>query len=331
MFAITGATGHVGNNVVRELLAREKDARIRALVLPNEDTTSLRGLPIEMVKGNILDMESLLQTSEDAHVAFHIAGAISLIPGDHDKVMRINVDGTKNVIAACKKSGVKRLVYTSSNEALKKPSSSIDPKTIEIDPEGGSCGAYGKSKAHASLEVLKAVNDGSLDAVLVCPTGVMGPNDFLPSLFGKSLKEWATSKVHIHFGGSYDFVDVRDVALGHILAYEKGKSGEIYLLSSGQETSIPDILEMVDEIMGKQSVRIQIPLVLMRFIAFLITFYSHWKKIPARVTNNAIDILYEKSILSNEKTIRDLGYAPRPTKESFRDTIEWLQKAGKIR
>ena len=267
--AITGATGHVGNNLIRELLAKYPDLQIRALVMPKENTSAINDLKLERIEGNLLDQNSLLKTFQGADVVFHVAGAISLVPGDEPKIFKVNVEGTQNVIEACRAAGVKRLIVTSSNDALRKPEPGEDVEKIIINPEGGSGSAYGKSKAQASLAVLKAVETG-LDAVIVCPTGVIGVHDYLPSLIGKSVLQWARSTIHAYFKGAYDFVDVRDIAKGHILAWEKGKKGEVYLLSQGQMMPIADVIRLVDEAMGRRALLIQIPLILVRLAAFFL-------------------------------------------------------------
>ena len=175
MNLVTGATGHIGNVLVR--LFNERGERVRAMIMPGEDPAPLNGLDVEIVEADVLDYQSLLKAFDDIDVVYHLAGIISILPGKDHMVQAVNVIGTRNVIQAARSCGVRRLVYTSSIHALKRvPEGILIDETVPFDIEHA-ISSYDSSKASASLAVLNAVQDG-MDAVIVCPTGVIGPYDF---------------------------------------------------------------------------------------------------------------------------------------------------------
>src|SRR5512139_40934 len=171
---VTGATGHIGNVLVRKLLERGK--KVRALILPGEDTTSLDNIAVEKVEGDVLNLDSLWKPLEGVSGVFHLAGIISIMPGPDPVVWRVNVEGTRNVLTAAVRSGVKRLVYTSSIHAIQRVETGVIDETLPYDP-GNPYGEYDRSKAQATLEVQQASRE-ALDAVIACPTGVIGPFDY---------------------------------------------------------------------------------------------------------------------------------------------------------
>ena len=163
---------------------------------------------------------------------FHLAGIISIMPGRDELMRKVNIQGTKNILKAARKCGVKRVLYTSSIHALSRNCDGVIDEQVPFDPNNPA-GEYDRTKAEASMAVQDAARKG-LDAVIVCPTGVIGPFDFRGSEMGELLRGFMQKKPHVLIEGAYDFVDVRDVARGMILAVEKGRSGEVYILSGEQ-------------------------------------------------------------------------------------------------
>ena len=201
MIFMTGATGHIGNVLARELVLRGE--KVRVLVLPGEDTDSLQGVDVEQVIGDVLDTEQLAAAMEDAELVYHLAGVISIMPGPNPLMRKVNVDGTRNVLQAARQAGVKRLIYTSSIHALERPiDGRIINEDLKFDPYNPA-GEYDRTKAEATLAVQEAVNDG-LDAVIVCPTGVIGPHDYRKSELGLLIWSWARRRLNLLVdGGSY--------------------------------------------------------------------------------------------------------------------------------
>ena len=321
MILVTGATGHIGNVLVRDLLARGE--QVRALVLPGEDLTPLDGLKLEVVVGDVLDRDALQKAFEGVSLAYHLAGIISIMPGVNEMVQRVNVQGTRNVLEAARLASVQRLVYTSSIHAVARvPHGTTIDESIPFDPDNP-VGEYDRSKAQATLAVLEAVQDG-LDAVIVCPTGVIGPNDYRGSEMGRLIEECAESKPQLYVEGAYDFVDVRDVSRGLILAAEMGKAGEYYILS-GERVTVQQVLDLVQNATGNRIQRLKIPMWVARFITlFTPTYYRLTGKKP-RFTPYSLETITSNSEISHAKAQQELGYRPRSLRESIADTVEWVR------
>jgi dihydroflavonol-4-reductase len=321
MIAITGATGHIGNVLIRELLA--KGNRIRAVVPPGEDINPIQGLDIEIVQGDVRNPESLIRAFSGIETVYHLAGIISILPGKKKLLEEVNVKGTQNVVEACLKTGVRRLIHTSSIHALKEPpQGTIITEEQPFDPASIS-GGYGKTKARASLAVLKGVKRG-LNAVIVCPTGVIGPYDYKISEMGQLVRSFLKRRLKVGINGAYDFVDVRDVAKGMILAGEKGRAGESYILS-GQQISVPDLLSILGKISGIKAPGHLVPCWLARIAGILATPYYLLNKTKPLFTAYSIDVLASNSLISSSKARRELGYSPRSITESLTDTVNWLK------
>jgi len=254
---------------------------------------------------------------------YHLAGMISIRRGDEELVRRVNVDGTRNVIAAARTAGVRRLVYTSSIHALERPPHGVPiDERLAFDP-GNPAGEYDRSKAAASVEVLRAVERG-LDAVIVCPTGIIGPHDYRISEVGHMVLSWLKPRPHMMIRGHFDFVDVRDVARGLILAANKGRRGEVYILS-GERMGIGRILQHVVESAGKRVRAIYVPgrLVLLwaRATAPILRLFGA----TPRFTPYALETVLGNSDISSAKARRELGYTSTPLSRTIADTVAWWQ------
>jgi dihydroflavonol-4-reductase len=317
---VTGATGHIGNVLVRKLL--ERGEKVRALILPGEDTTPLQGLEVEQTPGDVLDTSALWESFRGVRAVFHLAGIISIMPGENPLVRKVNVEGTINVLKAVLQHGVEQLVYTSSIHALARiPHGKVVDENTPFDPQNP-YGAYDQSKAQATLEVQKAAA-GGLNAVIACPTGVIGPFDFRGSMMGNVICTAAQRKFTPYVDGAYDFVDVRDVANGLIAALEKGQKGQAYILS-GQRISVRYLLETVREITGKSFLRLRVPMPMAKFAAKFTPLYYRLNHASPRFTPYSLEVLESNSVISHALASRELGYVPRPLYESIRDAIQWF-------
>ena len=322
MVVVTGATGHIGNVLVRELSARNE--KIKAVIPFGEDTTAIKDLDLEIVRGDVRDIELLKQAIEGANIVYHLAGIISILPGKRWLLQEVNVKGTRNVVEACLKSRVKRLVYVSSIHAIKEPPrGTVIDETQPFDPSSV-LGDYAKSKAQATLEVLEGVRKG-LDAVIVCPTGVIGPYDFKGSDMGQLILSYIHNKMKACIDGAYDFVDVRDVAKGIVLAAEKGKKGQSYILS-GERISVPGLFSMLEKITGIRAPKFKVPCQLARVIGIVATPYYLLTKSKPLITKDSIDVLASNSYISSQKAKHELGYTSRPIWESLVDSVTWFKQ-----
>lgn len=319
MWLVTGATGHIGNVLVRKLLGRGE--KVRAYLLPNESREPIQNLDIETVEGDVLNMDSLFESLRGIRGVFHLAGIISIMPGPDPIVRRVNVEGTRNVLKAARAAGVKRVVYTSSIHAIQRVEDGVIDESIPYDMNNP-YGAYDRSKAEATLEVLEAAKEG-LDAVVACPTGVIGPHDYRGSMMGAVIHDAAAAKPAFYVDGAYDFVDVRDVAEGLIKAAEKGKRGESYILS-GSKISVRYLLETVREITGRQFPQFKVPFDLAKFAACFTPMYYRLAHATPRFTPYSLEVLKSNSNISHAKATRELGYRPRSIYESISDTVKWF-------
>ncbi|EKQ53681.1 MAG: nucleoside-diphosphate-sugar epimerase [Methanobacterium sp. Maddingley MBC34] len=326
MILVTGATGHIGNVLVKKLTSRGR--AVRVLILPGDDLRSLAGLDVEIVEGDITDFDSILPLFEDVDVVFHLAGIISIMSGQDELLYRVNVMGTQNVVEACLKNSVDRLVYTSSVHALREPphGTQID-ETCFYEPEY-SRGGYDRTKAQASLEVLEGVKKG-LDAVIVCPSGVIGPCDYNISQMGQLILNYMNGNMKAYIDGAYDFVDVRDVAEGLILACRRGETGESYILS-GEKITVLELMRTLEEITGVKGPWLKVPHWMANVAGKLTPLYYRNRKSKPLFTSYSAEVLLSNCNINNFKARKDLGYDPRPLKESLRDSVEWFNNNSPV-
>ena len=322
MIVVTGATGHIGNVLVRKLLARGE--KVRAVVPSFEDFKPLEGLEVEIVNGDVRNVDSLIEAFKGAKIVYHLAGIVTILSGNDDFLYQVNVKGTKNVVDACLKNNVERLVYVSSVHALKEP-----PKGTVIDEAciyDAECvrGSYDLSKALASLEVLKGIDKG-LDAVLICPSGVIGPCDYRISQMGHMFINFMKGNLKAYVEGAYDFVDVRDVAEGLIMACKDGKCGESYVLS-GEQISVQELLFELEKITGMKAPSFKAPLWIVKAISSGSPLYHKFTGKEPLFTSYSIDVLNSNSKISSSKARNELGYSPRPIKESINDSVKWFKE-----
>ncbi len=323
MWLVTGATGHIGNVLVRKLL--ERGENVRAMILPGESRESISGLRVEAFEGDVLNLDAVFESMRGIKGIFHLAGVISIMPGANPFVRKVNVEGTKNILRAAAKKRIK-LIYTSSIHAIQRVEEGVIDESLPYDMNNP-YGAYDRSKAEATLEVLNAARSG-LEAVVACPTGVIGPYDFRGSMMGAVIHDAAIAKPALYVDGAYDFVDVRDVADGLIAAAEYGKRGESYILS-GQKITVRYLLETVREITGKHFFQMKIPFDLAKFAAKFTPMYYRFANETPRFTPYSLEVLQSNSNISHAKATREFGYKPRPIFESIHDAVKWFLESRK--
>jgi dihydroflavonol-4-reductase len=297
---------------------------VRVLILPGEDTQSLFRLPVEIVEGNVLDSVSLIKAMDGVDVVFHMAGLVSITPDGATIMEKVNVQGTQNVIDAVKATGVKQLIFTSSIHALERPPLGVSiNETCQFDPENPA-GAYDCTKAQASLLVKQAAQEG-MDARIVCPTGVIGPHDYRRSEMGELIRGWTKNAINFGMDGAFDFVDVRDVAVGHILVRDQGKPGETYILG-GERIELNALHKLIKKVTGKDKRFISFPLLIVKLITPMAEWYYKLTKTKPLVTRYSIETIISNSDISYEKAKRELGYKPRQLLNTIADTVDWWRE-----
>jgi dihydroflavonol-4-reductase len=327
-YIVTGAAGHLGSHVVHELL--KSNCRVRALLLPNESVPrfiNLNTALLSVYHGNVCDQASLVplfacEPGEEA-VVIHCAGIVSITSIRNKRVYDVNVGGTANVIAACRKHGVKRLVYVSSVHAIPLlPKGKVMQEVNRFSPHAV-VGWYAKTKATATQLVLDAAKQG-LNAVVVHPSGIIGPHGLPTGNMVELITSFLNGKFFAGIRGGYDFVDVRDVADGIIAAADKGKSGECYILSNRYVT-LKEMLGTLSELSGRKKVRVYLPLWIARtFAPFAELHYRVWRRTPL-FTIYSLHTISHNSLFSHAKASRELGYRTRPLRETLADTTRSVQ------
>jgi dihydroflavonol-4-reductase len=322
--AVTGASGHVGANLVRALLARGE--RVRVLI--HQTRRGLEGLDVELVQGGLGDTGSLERAFAGVETVYHAAGYISLLRTEWSQLERTNVIGTRNVVNACIACGIDRLVHFSSIHALVQ-----EPLDVPVDEsrplvDSYGCPPYDRSKAAGEREVRQAVEQG-LNAVILYPTAIIGPYDFGPSHIGDVLLALATGRLPALVESGFDWVDARDVSMGAICAAEQAPAGARYLLS-GHWASVRRLAELTHAITGARIPRFTCPMVLARVGAPFATAVAHLTGRRPLFTSVSLEALRSNHQISHARATRDLGYQPRPLAETLRDTFRWFAEHGAL-
>jgi dihydroflavonol-4-reductase len=319
--AVTGAGGHVGNNLCRVLLGQSADVK----ALCHQDVRALENLPLNLLYGNVLDLDSLVMCFQGAEVVYHLASVISIDGDTQGNVREVNEQGARFVVEACLKCGIKRLVHFSSIHALRQtPVEQPLDETRSLVDETGSI--YDRSKAEAERIVLEGVQHG-LDAIIVSPTAIIGPHDYKPSLMGRGLLALYRGSLPALVPGGFNWVDVRDVVHGAIQACTYGRSGERYLLP-GTWASLRQLAEMVEAISGNPRPRFTSPFWLARLGIPFIRAYASLNGTRALYTSESLAALEGANRnIRHEKAAKTFKYQPRSLQQTLIDTFQWFRQA----
>lgn len=326
MILITGAGGHIGNVLVKYLY-RKGHRDLRLFVQPKEDISYIEKYAKEVVRGDIRDAFAVSAAVRGCEYVFHLAGMVKISGVRKKNVFDVNVGGTINVVNACLEKKVKRLLHVSSVHALKEREVGMIDETLDTDINN-LYGAYAKSKATATIEVMNAMQKG-LDAIIVFPSGVIGPYDFKSSYTGSAIKGYISAqKTQYYFDGKYDFVDVRDVVDGIYRAWKHGEKGQGYIIS-GSVSSLEEIIDTVEASTGNTIKRRRVPAFIVRTAAFFAPIYYKIARKKPVLSKYSIDVLMGNSSISSIKAQSKLGYKPRPLVKTIRDMVRW-HRAAKI-
>lgn len=329
LYLVTGAAGHLGRVVVQQLLKEKK--KVRVLVLPTE--THLFTEEVAVCFGDVTKVETLnsffTRAAHQAVMVIHCAGIVSTTSKYSQALYEVNVTGTKNIVDLCLLHQVTRLVYVSSVHALpEKPSGERMVEVSEFSPDLV-VGQYAKTKAIATAYVLAATKKG-LDAVVVHPSGIIGPYDYGQGHLTTLVLEYYHGHLTAGIEGGYDFVDVRDVAGGLLLACEKGRPGECYILSNHFYT-IKEILTLLQQVSKGRKIKTYLPLPFLKITASIAEFYYKLRKQTPLYTPYSLYTLTSNANFSHAKATKELGYQTRRMELSLRDTIAWLKAQNRIR
>ncbi len=320
--AVTGASGHVGANLVRALLARGDEVR----VLLRNDDRAVRGLEVERIPGDLLDPEALEKLVSGVELVFHAAALVAISGGRDEEIERVNVGGSRRVAEACLAAGVRRVVHFSSIHAL-----AISARGLAMDEESPfvrelGAPAYDRSKAAGEREML-AVAARGLEAVILNPTAIVGPFDFKPSHTGRLIVALARRRMPALVAGGFDWVDVRDVASAALAAADRGRPGERYLVS-GHWLPIADLAREVERASGVPAPRIVAPIWAARLGVPFVTGFAKAFRREALYTAESLRAIRLSREVDGTKARRELGHVARPLVETIRDSVRWLREHG---
>ena len=335
IYLVTGAAGFLGSNVCAQLL--EKGARVRALVLPNDKSVKYIPKDVEIVLGNLCDKDSLdafFTVPEGMESAvIHCASMVTVDPSYSEKLMAVNVGGTRNIIEKClAHPECRKLVYVSSTGAI--PEGPMGTRIAEVDrfePNDPSkvVGAYSQSKAKASQMVLDAVRVMGLRACIVHPSGILGPLDHAVGETTSTLIRIIKGEMPIGMAGSFNLCDVRDLAAGCIAAVEKGRIGECYILAN-EEVTLRQMCEMLHEECGCKKIRFYLPLKLADKIARMLEKQAKKSGKKPMMTTFSVYNLARNNAFDYSKAQKELGYTTRSYAQTIHDEVEWLKQEGLI-
>ena len=323
LFIITGADGHLGGTLIR--LLRRRKAMVRGLVLPGHMPPVGDG--VTYFQGDVCQPESLEPLFQDIPAGtwvclIHTAGIVDISGEVLPLVRAVNVDGTKHILSLCQKHAVDRLVYVSSVHAIPEgDKTQVLHEITHFDPDAV-VGGYAKTKAEATQAVLDAAAAG-LDAVVVHPSGILGPYDRSGNHLVQLVNDYLQGKLPACVTGGYDFVDVRDVALGCLLAAEKGRKGECYILSN-RHYEVRELLSILRSVAGGRRLPV-LPMWMARAAAPGLQWLARLQKKRPLYTSYSLYTLRSNDKFSHDKATAELGYRPRDLVQTLRDTAAWLR------
>lgn len=324
---VTGATGFVGSAVARALEAR--GARLRVLVRPSSPRTNIDGLNAEIAVGDIRDPAAMERALNGCRYLFHVAADYRLWARDPYEIVRNNVDGVTSIMGAALAAGVERVVYTSSVATLRlSPGRSAD-ESCPLDQDEA-IGAYKASKVAAERVVERLVAVRDLPAVIVSPSTPIGPRDVRPTPTGRIIVEAARGRMPAYVDTGLNFVHVDDVAEGHLLALEKGRVGERYILG-GQDAPLCEMLQAIASLTGRRAPSVRLPIGPLRPLAEVAELVGRMTGNEPFLTRDALKMASHHMYFSSAKAERELGYSARPYVSGLKDALDWFGQRGYLR
>ena len=322
---LTGATGFVGAAVARLLI--EKGHALRVLSRQNNDRRNLRGLDVEIVEGDLAKPETYRGALKGCRNLFHVAADYRIWVPDAAAMNRINVEGTRALMLAALDAGVERVVYTSSVATLGLHKDGSPAREDSLVSFADMVGVYKQSKYLAEEEVHRLIEHHKLPAVIVNPSTPIGPRDIKPTPTGRIIVDAVKGRMPAYVDTGLNIAHVEDVAMGHWLAFERGKIGERYILG-GDNLALSDILAIIAGIVGRPAPKIKLPRAAIYPVAFGMEIAARLTGWEPLVTIDALRMSKKKMYFSTAKAERELGYRSRPAREAIMDAIAWFRAEG---
>lgn len=324
---LTGATGFVGSHVARALQAAGADLRL--LVRGSSDTRNIADLIAERVVGDLLEPEHLREAMAGCDTVFHVAADYRLWMRDPEPMYRCNVEGTRALLKAAQAAGVRRIVVTSSVATIGftrngRPADENSPVSLR-----DMVGHYKRSKFMAEQAAIEAARSG-MDVVIVNPTTPVGERDVKPTPTGRIIVDFLKRKFPAYVDTGLNLVDVRDVARGHLQAFERGRSGERYILG-GEDVTLKELLDKLAAITGSPSPTVRVPIAVAMVAAVVDTgFNGYLRHREPRATVDSVRMAKKKMWASSAKAQGELGYSAGPVEDALRRAVEWFVANGYV-
>lgn len=322
---VTGGAGFVGGMVVRQLI--QAGHTVRALVRPNSDLRQFKDLPVETLGGDLSNMDSLRQGMQGCEWVFHIAALYSFWGHPWEEFYQSNVEGTRHVLQAAGEVGVQRIVYTSSIAALGLPTGDTPANEDTPVHMADKIGFYKRSKTLAEQVALDFARQG-LPVVIVNPAAPVGVGDYKPTATGQMIVDFLNGRMFGYVDTGMNIVDVEDVATGHLLAAERGRLGERYILG-GENLTLKGVLDLLSEVSGLPQVRLHIPHSVAQAWSYVDTTLARLnpRHIPA-ATPDKVRLSRQKEYYDSSKAVRELSYPQTPARQALRKAVEWYRRNG---
>jgi len=323
---VTGANGHVGNNLCRQLVARGE--RVRAMIRASAEPAPLAGVDVEIVRGDIMDPAGTAAAMDGCGRVYHTAAGFLMWSKDPERdIIRPSVDGTRHVVEAAARAGVEKLVYTSSSGTIghaDSPAARWDETRPYPEPHTH----YLRGKIAAEKEALAVAKRTGLSLVSIHPGLILGPRFWKPSESVAQIIQFVNQGAPVYFDGGFSVVDVEDVARGAILAMEKGRSGERYILA-GENITVKQLFDTMAELTGLKAPTVKLPIPVLRTMAALLELVSRLTGARPMIDRSQVDEFAGKfAYFDSGKAERELGYTYLPAREVVRRTVAWVVERG---
>jgi dihydroflavonol-4-reductase len=331
---VTGASGFIGSNLVRELVARGH--RVKALLRPDADERGLSGVAFERVTGDILDFQRVQSALEGCDWCFHAAASYHLWMRHYSVMHRVNVDGTRNVLAAAGRAGCRKIVYTSTVGCIRVPppvNGRYTPtRETDLATEAEMGNDYKLSKFRAEGVALELFRQSALPVIIVNPSAPIGPGDVKPTPTGQIVVDFLNRKMPAYLETGLNWVHVRDVAVGHILAAEHGRFGQRYILGNqAGNWTIQQTFELLAKLTGIPAPKIKIPHWVAGLLAEAGECVAGFTGKPPRATRAGVCMARDRMWFNPEKAIRELGLPQTPPEQAFADAVAWFRAHGYVK
>jgi len=321
---VTGATGFVGAAIARALIGA--GWQVRTLARGGSDQRNLEQLPVEIATGDLLDAASLDQAVRECDALFHAAADYRLGVLDPQPLYRTNVEGTRNVLDAARRAGTARIVYTSSVATVGLPadrSPGTESTPVQLEDM---IGHYKRSKFLAEEQV-RELAAGGAPVIIVNPSTPIGPGDVKPTPTGQIVLDTALGRMPAYVDTGLNIVHVDDVAAGHLLALERGRIGERYILG-GENMKLREILAEISRLVGRRPPRIRMPHTALLPVAAISEGFTRLTGKSTRVTFESVRMARKHMYFSSDKAVRELGYRWRAPAAAFEDALAWFRQQG---